>query len=57
LTGKDRRRRRQQKKRNTRLDHRIVEDSKYTKEEERAADKSLIRSILINTLLICLWYV
>ncbi|KAF2115570.1 triose-phosphate transporter family-domain-containing protein [Lophiotrema nucula] len=57
LTGRDRRRRRKRKRRNTLLDQRVVNDGlQYTKEEEKLADQSLLRSMLVNTLLIGLWY-
>jgi solute carrier family 35 protein C2 len=55
LTGRDRRRRRRRKRRNTRLDQRIVEDPGYSKEEEKLANQNLMRSILINAVLIGLW--
>lgn len=55
LTRQDRQRRRRRKKNNTRLDQRIVEDDKYKKEEEKLANQSVLHSILINTLLVCLW--
>ncbi|KAF2877794.1 triose-phosphate transporter family-domain-containing protein [Massariosphaeria phaeospora] len=56
LTGRDRRRRRRRKRRNTHLDQRIVEDDKITKEEQKMATESMMRSMLINALLIALWY-
>ncbi|KAF2012271.1 TPT-domain-containing protein [Aaosphaeria arxii CBS 175.79] len=56
LTGRDRRRRRRRKRRNTRLDQRIVEEVKFGKDEEKLANENLIRSMLINALLIGLWY-
>ncbi|KAF2007699.1 TPT-domain-containing protein [Amniculicola lignicola CBS 123094] len=56
LTGNDRRRRRRRKRRNTRLDQRVVEDAKYTKEEEKRADQNLLHSMLVNGALIGLWY-
>ncbi|KAF2735380.1 TPT-domain-containing protein [Polyplosphaeria fusca] len=57
LTGRDRRRRRRRKRRNTNLDQRVVADHvRYTKDEEKMANQSLIRSMLINGLLIALWY-
>jgi solute carrier family 35 protein C2 len=57
LTGRDRRRRRRRKRRATLLDQRVVGDVHYTKEEEKLANQSMLRSILINVLLVCLWYV
>jgi solute carrier family 35 protein C2 len=55
LTGRDRRRRRRRKRRNTHLDQRIVEDVKYSKEEEKLADANLLHDMLINAVLIGLW--
>ncbi|KAI8938861.1 hypothetical protein NX059_004722 [Plenodomus lindquistii] len=57
LTKRDRRRRRRRKRRNTLLDQRIVpgEDT-YTKEEKKLADQNLLRSMMINGVLIGLWY-
>lgn len=57
LTGRDRRRRRRRKRRATLLDQRIVGDVHYTKEEEHMANQSMLRTILINVLLVGLWYV
>ncbi|KAF2996489.1 Triose-phosphate Transporter [Curvularia kusanoi] len=58
LTKKVRRKNAKRKRRNTLLDNRIVPDSglTFTKEEKAAADQSLYRSMLINVVLICLWY-
>lgn len=55
LTARDRRRRRRRKRRNTLLDQRIVPESKLTKEEEKAANQTVIRSMAINAVLIGLW--
>lgn len=57
LTKRDRRRRRRRKRRNTLLDQRIVPDDTYTKEEKKLADQNLMRSMMINGVLIGLWYV
>jgi hypothetical protein len=58
LTKRDRRRRRRRKRRNTLLDQRIVPTTDtYTKEEKKLADQNLLRSMLINGILIGLWYV
>jgi solute carrier family 35 protein C2 len=57
LTGRDRRRRRRRKRRATLLDQRIAGDVHITKEEEKLANESMLRNILINVLLVCLWYV
>jgi solute carrier family 35 protein C2 len=57
LTKRDRRRRRRRKRRNTLLDQRIVPTTDtYTKEEKKLADQNLIKSMLINGVLIALWY-
>lgn len=56
LTKGDRRRRRRRKRRNTLLDQRIVPEDTYTKEEKKMADQTLLRSMMINGVLICLWY-
>ena len=55
LTGRDRRRRRRRKRRNTRLDERVAADVRITKGEEKLAAQSLMKSMLINALLIGLW--
>jgi solute carrier family 35 protein C2 len=58
LTKRDRRRRRRRKRRNTLLDQRIVPTTDtYTKEEKKLADQNLLKSMLINGVLIALWYV
>lgn len=58
LTGGDRRRRRRRKRRNTLLDQRIVpSEVHFSKEEEKIANQNVIQSMLINALLIGLWYV
>jgi hypothetical protein len=58
LTKRDRRRRRRRKRRNTLLDQRIVPTTDtYTKEEKKLADQNLLKSMLINGVLIGLWYV
>jgi solute carrier family 35 protein C2 len=57
LTKGDRRRRRRRKRRNTLLDQRIVPTADtYTKEEKKLADQNLLRSMLVNGVLIGLWY-
>lgn len=57
LTGRDKRKRRRRKKRNTRLDNRFVPppDDPYKSEEERVADRSVLREGMINAALIALW--
>jgi solute carrier family 35 protein C2 len=56
LTGKDKKRRRGSRRRNTLLDQRVAGEVKITAEERREADQSVVRSSLINMLLIALWY-
>ncbi|EON65512.1 hypothetical protein W97_04750 [Coniosporium apollinis CBS 100218] len=55
LTGVDRKARSKRKRRNTRLDERVAVEG-ITKEEKDIARQSLIRTSLINALLIGLWY-
>ena len=38
------------------MDQRIVPDDTYTKEEKKLADQNLIKSMLVNSVLIGLWY-
>lgn len=54
LTGVDRKARSNRKRRNTRLDERIAGEG-ISKEEKDIATQSLIRTSLINALLIGLW--
>lgn len=56
LTKRDRRRRRRRKRRNTLLDQRVVPTDTYTKEEKKLADQNLLKSMMINGVLIGLWY-
>lgn len=56
LTHADRRKRRRRKRKNTRLDERVMGDGKITKEEERLATATMLKTSLINGLLIGLWY-
>lgn len=56
LTGKDKQRRKKRRRRNTLLDQRIAGDGHVTTEEKKEADKSVVKSILINVSLIGLWY-
>jgi solute carrier family 35, member C2 len=55
LTGHDRRRKQQKRKHNTLLDQRIVHE-KLTPAEKRQADRSVMRRLLVNAVLILLWY-
>lgn len=56
LTGKDKGRRKRKKRRNTLLDQRVVGDVKITDEEKKEADQNVVRNLLVNGLLIGLWY-
>lgn len=56
LTGKDKSRRRRKRRRNTLLDERIARDVKITAEEKKEADQNVLKSSLINGLLILSWY-
>ncbi|KAI1399355.1 TPT-domain-containing protein [Hypoxylon fuscum] len=55
LTKKDKRRKRAKRRRNTRLDQRIARD-KITDEERKEADQDVFRKLVINAVLIGLWY-
>lgn len=55
LTGKDRRRKKRKKRRNQLLDQRVVSDD-ISPEEKQEADRSVAKSLLINGVLIGLWY-
>jgi solute carrier family 35 protein C2 len=57
LTGNDKERRRGRRRRNTLLDQRIASEVKITPEEKKEADQHVVKKILINGLLIGLWYV
>ncbi|KAF4449640.1 hypothetical protein F53441_7112 [Fusarium austroafricanum] len=57
LTRKDKQRRQKKRSRNTQLDQRIVRDNKpISKEERKEADKTVFKSLMINVILILLWY-
>lgn len=57
LTRKDKQRRQKKRSRNTQLDQRIVRDKKdISKEERKEADKAVFRSLIVNLVLILLWY-
>jgi len=56
LTGRDRRKKRLKKSRITRLDQRIARDDNIIEEEKKEADKSVVKSLALNVLLIGLWY-
>ncbi|KAI1859576.1 hypothetical protein JX265_006257 [Neoarthrinium moseri] len=55
LTKKDKKRKAAKRRRNTRLDNRIARD-KITEEERREADQNVARKLVINVVLIGLWY-
>ncbi|KAI9736837.1 MAG: Triose-phosphate Transporter [Claussenomyces sp. TS43310] len=56
LTGADKEKRRRRRRRNTLLDHRIAGESKMTEEEKKEADQYVLRNMLVNGVLIGLWY-
>lgn len=57
LTRKDRRRRQKKRKRHTQLDQRIARgNNDISAEERKEADKSVLKTLLINGFLILLWY-
>ena len=56
LTGNDRGRRSRRKITNTLLDHRIAAEA-VTAEEKQEADVHVLKNMLINGILIALWYV
>ena len=55
LTRKDRQRKRRKRVRQARLDQRIVPD-RISAEEKQKADKNVVRKLMVNILLIGLWY-
>ncbi|KAK4155512.1 putative nucleotide-sugar transporter YMD8 [Chaetomidium leptoderma] len=55
LTGKDRRRKRRKRRRNQLLDQRVVREG-ISPEEKQEADRNVARSLLVNGVLIGLWY-
>lgn len=57
LTKPERGRRRRRKRRHTLLDERIAGDVKSTKEERKVADMNVLKSSIVNVLLIALWFV
>lgn len=56
LTGKDRRRKRRKRRRNQLLDQRIARDDGISAEEKQEADRNVAKSLVINGVLIGLWY-
>ncbi|KAK8088234.1 nucleotide-sugar transporter [Apiospora hydei] len=55
LTRKDRRRKREKRRRNTRLDNRIAREN-LTEQERKEANQNVVKKIVINAVLIGLWY-
>ncbi|KAK4458877.1 putative solute carrier [Cladorrhinum samala] len=55
LTGRDRRRKRRKRRRNQMLDQRIARD-RISADEKKAADRNVVKQLLINAGLIGLWY-
>ncbi|KAG9228345.1 triose-phosphate transporter family-domain-containing protein [Amylocarpus encephaloides] len=56
LTGKDRGKRKRRKRTNTLLDQRIAGDVTITAKEKKEADQYVFRNMVINCILIGLWY-
>ncbi|KAF5023589.1 hypothetical protein F66182_4347 [Fusarium sp. NRRL 66182] len=57
LTRKDKQKRQKKRNRNTQLDQRIARDrGDISTEERKEADKTVFRSLLVNVVLILLWY-
>lgn len=57
LTDKEKRRRQKKRRRNTLLDQRISRDKGSTSVDERKeADKDVVRKLVVNVMLILLWY-
>lgn len=55
LTGEDKRRKQRKKRRNTRLDQRVVRE-RITAQEKKEADQTVARRLLVNGVLIGVWY-
>lgn len=56
LTGKDKRRKQKKRRRNTLLNQRIVQEKDLSLDEQKEADKNVMRRLAINISLILLWY-
>lgn len=56
LSNKERARRQKKRQRITQLGQRIVRDKSLSAEERQAADKDVVRRLLVNMVLILLWY-
>lgn len=56
LADRDRRRKQKKRARNMRLDQRIVPEQRLSSDEWKEADKSVIKRLAVNLVLILLWY-
>jgi hypothetical protein len=56
LTSDEKKKKQKKKRRNTLLDQRIAREKNLSPEEQKEADKSVIKRIAINMCLILLWY-
>ena len=56
LTGNDRSRKQKKRRRNTLLDNRIAREKNLSADERREADRSVVRNLVVNGVLIGLWY-
>jgi solute carrier family 35 protein C2 len=56
LTDKERRKRQKKRRRNTLLDQRIARDRKLSADEQKEADKTVMKRLLVNGGLILMWY-
>ncbi|KAK5990937.1 putative transporter C22E12.01 [Cladobotryum mycophilum] len=56
LTNKERARRQKRRRRNTQLGQRIAREKSISVEERKEADKDVVKKLLINGVLILLWY-
>lgn len=55
LTSKDKRRKRRKRRKNQLLDQRVVSDD-ISPEEKKEADRNVLKNMIINIVLIGLWY-
>ncbi|KAE8443023.1 hypothetical protein EG329_002417 [Mollisiaceae sp. DMI_Dod_QoI] len=56
LTGKDKNQRKRRRRRNTLMDQRVAADVKISEEEKKEADQFVLKNLLLNGILIGLWY-
>ena len=56
LTKKDKQRKQKKRRRNARLDQRIAREKNLSADERKEADKDVVRKLVINGVLILLWY-